>query len=345
MSESRSIFPTLIENDRLKRLLGGDIAAGKLGHAYILEGPAGSGRHTAALAAAAALSCENRNHSEKALPCGECLVCRKIARGVSPDVLFIRRTEGRATIGVDAIRDLREDLYIAPNENEKKVYIIEEAELMTAQAQNALLLSLEEPPRYVTFFLLTESASALLETIRSRAPVLRMQLFDLEQIAELLCKERRYEVLRRTEPEFFANAIAASGGALGTARMLLDRSSGDCADYQSLRTDATVFVSLLFQLSPRESSQMLLSLPKAREDVLTLLRLVMLALRDLCAIKKNADVPLMLYLSREECRAVLAKTSIRRIAAAYSDVLEAYQDIQSNASIQTVCTELLMQKH
>ena len=155
--DNRVIFPQLIGNSRIKNILGGDIARGTMGHAYILVGPAGSGKHTAALSIASALACEYRKDGKNPLPCGKCLACRKIAEGVSPDVSFIRRAEDRATLGVSIIRELREDLYIAPNENEKKVYIIEEADRMTDEAQNALLLSLESPPPYVVFLLLTQN--------------------------------------------------------------------------------------------------------------------------------------------------------------------------------------------
>ena len=345
MPDIRSVFPSLIGNDPLKKILGGDILAGKLGHAYILEGPAGSGRHTAALAASSALSCENRQSSSHSLPCSQCLVCRKIAGGISPDVLFIRRPEDKATISVEQIRSLREDLYIAPNENEKKVYIIEEADKMTVQAQNALLLSLEEPPPYVVFFLLTENAMALLETIRSRAPILRMQLFDAETIVSLLKRDRRYAALALSDPDFFAESVTAGGGALGQTEKLLSRDDPDNADYLQLHSDAARFISLLFTKDPAAASQTLLSLPKSREDVLHLLRLVLLALRDLCVCKKNADVPMMFFLSREECRPVLEKTGLRRLTAAYEALTEAYTDIQNNASVQTVCTALLMQKY
>ena len=138
------------------------------------------------------MACEHRKDGKQSLPCGKCLACRKIAEGVSPDVTFIRRAEDRATLGVSIIRDLREDLYIAPNENEKKVYIIEEADRMTDEAQNALLLSLESPPPYVVFLLLTQNVDSLLETIRSRAPVLRLQTFGADEIHNFLVKDPRF---------------------------------------------------------------------------------------------------------------------------------------------------------
>lgn len=342
---NRCVFPQLVGNVRIKNIVGGDIARGTMGHAYILDGPAGSGKHTAAFSIASALACEHRKDKDHSLPCGTCLACRKIAQGVSPDVSVIRRTEDRATLGVSIIRDLREDLYIAPNENEKKVYIIEEADRMTDEAQNALLLSLESPPPYVVFLLLTENAASLLETIRSRAPILHMQSFGADDIYEYLSKDPRFAALARQDKDFFARAVTASDGAIGRATQLLDRGSAESAEYLSAREDALRIVSIMFSPEYRAIIDLMASLPKAREDVLSLLRLVLMALRDLAAVKKNASVPMMLYLSKEDCKAVSDKVSISRICAAYDEVFLALRDIQSNASVRTVFSSLLMNKH
>lgn len=343
--DDRIVFPQLIGNNHLKKIMGTDIGRGNMGHAYILEGPAGSGKHTAARSIASALACASAKDKAKPLPCGTCLACRKIAGGISPDVFFIRREADRATLGVDAIRKLREDLYIAPNENEKKVYIIEDADTMTVQAQNALLLSLESPPPYVVFLLLTENAAALLETIRSRAPVLRMQWFGADALAEHLKQESRFAALAQREPDFFAQAITAAGGAIGRARQILDRTSEESADYLSMRDDADRLVTLLFFPDYPGAAELLRNLPKDREEVLSLLDMVLLALRDLAAVKKNAAVPMMFYLSKDACRHISDKVSIARICAAQEEILLARSDIQSNASVYTTCTSLLMKKH
>ena len=343
--DNRVIFPQLIGNSRIKNILGGDIARGTMGHAYILVGPAGSGKHTAALSIASALACEYRKGGKNPLPCGKCLACRKIAEGVSPDVSFIRRAEDRATLGVSIIRELREDLYIAPNENEKKVYIIEEADRMTDEAQNALLLSLESPPPYVVFLLLTQNVDSLLETIRSRAPVLKMQTFGADEIYEILVKDPRFAAATKTDRDYFARAVAAADGAIGRAVQILDKKSEEGAEYLSAREDALRTVSLLFFPDYHDAVDLLNSLPKAREDVLSLLRLSLMALRDLAAVKKNASVPLMLYVSAEECRGISDKVSIARISAAYDEVFLALSDIQSNASVRTVFSSLLLNKH
>lgn len=341
----RSIFPDLLGNKVFSSIVGADILTGRVGHAYILEGPAGSGKHTAVRQIAAALSCEARDTASKPLPCGECLACRKIKAGISPDVLYFKRPEDRATIGVDTVRQMKENLWIAPNENEKKIYVIAGADMMTPQAQNALLLSLEEPPPFVVFFLLAENAGALLETIRSRAPVLRMELFDIPTLSAILRKDEKFERISRTDPSYFAEAIAGSGGALGQARLLLDRASEDSSTYLTQRRDALRIVTLLFTNGGSAATEILAALPKAREDIIQLLSLVLLALRDLAAVKKNADVPLRLYVTADECRAVSDKISVSRILAAYNSVMEAWLDILSNASIKPVCTALLMKKH
>lgn len=343
--DNRFVFPQLVGNSRIKNIVGGDIARGTMGHAYILDGPLGSGKHTAALSIASALACEHRSDKSFPLPCGKCPACRKIAAGVSPDVSFIRRPEDRATIGVSVIRELREDLYIAPNENEKKVYIIEEADRMTAEAQNALLLSLESPPPYVVFLLLTQNADSLLETIRSRAPVLRMQAFGADVIYEYLSEDPRFAASVRQDKDAIARAVTAADGAIGRAAQILDRSSEESAEYLATREDALRIVSLLFFPDYREAVQMLSSLPKAREDVVSLLRMVLMSLRDLAAAKKNAAVSLMLFVSHEECRSISDKVSISRICAVYNEVFTALGDVQSNGSVRTVFSSLLLNKH
>ena len=137
----RAVFPALIGNETIKSILAADLAKDTGAHAYILEGPRGSGKHTAALQIAAAVLCENRGDPNRPLPCGSCSACRKILGGFSVDVMTVTNGD-KASLGVDAIRAVKESLYVTPNDGEKKFYLIENAHLMTTQAQNALLLSL-----------------------------------------------------------------------------------------------------------------------------------------------------------------------------------------------------------
>ena len=119
----KPIFTDVVGNDELKERLANDVLSSKLPHAIILEGPRGSGKHTIAKICAAALSCEKATDKTSSLPCGKCISCRKILGNKSPDVIMVSKEE-RATIGVDSIRFLKEDVYVIPNDNEHKVYII-----------------------------------------------------------------------------------------------------------------------------------------------------------------------------------------------------------------------------
>ena len=211
-------FPDLVGNRALAARLDGEIRSGKLSHAYILAGPAGSGKHTLALRIAMALSCENRKIPGVPLPCMTCPSCRKILSGNSPDYIRVAKDKGRATLGVEAIRFLREDVLIAPNDTDTKIYVIEDAETMTPQAQNALLLTLEEPPQYVLFLLLAANTENLLETVRSRAPVLRMEPIPPAEIRA--CLDRAGKTAGIPEAEM-SDILAGADGSIGRALELL----------------------------------------------------------------------------------------------------------------------------
>ncbi len=139
----------------------------RFSHAYMLVGPEGPERDEAARRLAAALLC-----SAPDPPCGQCRDCRKAAMGVHPDLVTVERQTGEKglhrEILVDQIRQMTADAAVAPNEAGRKVYVIAQADRMNAQAQNALLKALEDPPGHACFILCTAAADALLPTVRSR---------------------------------------------------------------------------------------------------------------------------------------------------------------------------------
>ena len=156
----------LAGNARLKSQLSG---ASHLPHAILLGGPRGSGRHTLARLLAQAMVCDRPDIA----PCGQCLNCRRVAEGIHPDVpplsAFVSsKDRDKKDIVVDTIRNLRNDAFIRPNQAKRKVYLIDPAETMNVNAQNALLKVLEDGPEYASFLLIAENPMALLETIRSR---------------------------------------------------------------------------------------------------------------------------------------------------------------------------------
>jgi len=136
----------------------------RLSHAYITSG---------SLAEKIAMAAVCSGHGEK--PCMSCSHCDKTARGIHPDVIYVDRLPDKRDIAVDQIRGLKKDVIVVPCEAEKKVYVINDADLMNRNAQNAFLQILEEPPAHAVFILRTENPAELLETVHSRCVLTRSQ--------------------------------------------------------------------------------------------------------------------------------------------------------------------------
>ena len=187
---------TLAGNPALKAHLSA-VGRDGLAHAYIISGPEGSGRRTLALRLAQAMLCSGAG----AVPCGQCAHCRKVTAGVHPDL--IRVGADGADIRVDAVRAMRTDAYIRPNEGDRKVYLVEGADTMNESAQNALLKLLEEGPAYAAFLLVCRQAGALLPTVRSRC---------VELSLSPLTYEETLGELRRRFPDRSEEALSAAAG-------------------------------------------------------------------------------------------------------------------------------------
>lgn len=182
----------------------------KVSHAYILNGQRGSGKKMLAKLFAMTLQCE----SGKSEPCGECRSCIQANNGNQPDIITVRH-EKPASISVDDVRQqINGDIMIKPYSSPYKIYIVPEADLMTVQAQNAILKTIEEPPEYAVIFLLTENADSLLPTIRSRCVMLK-----LRNIKDKLVK--KYLMEQMQIPDYQAELCAAfAQGNIGRALML-----------------------------------------------------------------------------------------------------------------------------
>lgn len=168
---------TLAGNQRIKDRLSRREWDRGLSHAYIISGPAGSGRHALARRLAAAMLCTGGGER----PCGTCPACLKTEKGIHPDFSVTAGPEAGKPITVDQVRALRSDAYIRPNEGERKVYLLEEADRMNPSAQNAMLKLLEEGPAYAAFLLIAGNAGGLLQTVRSRCEELALTPVEGEE--------------------------------------------------------------------------------------------------------------------------------------------------------------------
>ncbi len=213
-----SEYNKILGHENIISQLKNAIKSDKVSHAYIFNGEDGSGKNMLAKAFAEALLCEKGGIEG----CGECHFCKQLASGNNPD--FIRITHEKPTsIGVEDVREqLVEDIQIKPYNGKYKVYIIDEAEKMTVQAQNAILKTIEEPPAYSVIIFLTNNVDVFLPTIISRCIIFNLRPLRESTIMEYLISEFRI-------PEYEAKICASySQGKLGKAiRLATSEEFGD----------------------------------------------------------------------------------------------------------------------
>jgi len=195
------------------RSLTKQVEANRLSHAYLLAGHLGAGKTTVGRILATLFNCQNR---KGAVVCGKCRPCQLIHGGSSPDVYEI---DAASQGGVDAIRDLKERAYYAPQEFAKKVYLIDEAHMLTKEACNALLKVVEEPPKYAAFIFATTDPAKVLPTIRSRCRTCFFQGVPIADIAG------RLEAIAAVEQ------ITLETSAAAALARLADGSLRDAIDY------------------------------------------------------------------------------------------------------------------
>ena len=337
----KTAMTEIVGNDALKSRLCRDILDGKLPHALILEGARGSGKHTIAKMCAAALACTEKQNDHLPIPCLVCHDCKKILENKSPDVIVIG-TEGKATIGVDAVRFLKEDVHTVPNDLEHKIYIIEDADRMTPQAQNALLLTLEEPPSFVRFFLLCENAEILLETIRSRAPILRTQFLSEEEIDKyVVSHDKRAAQMKLASPKEYALLLKSSRNGIGQAIDLLAPNAlspiwEKRAFTQEIVTSAIYHRDMLPLISRFSSKRDML-----REQLYDILD----ALRDLILLKKSDGITLTFFIDRNEAIDLCDRVSLPFLYNLYEAIQKAIDDSARNANVRLSLMRMFMDAH
>lgn len=282
-------FSDIIGQEQIKEHLHNALETGKISHAYIINGEKSSGKEFIARVFAMALQCEKGGTE----PCQECHSCKQMLTDNQPDVIRVMH-EKPNTISVDDIRaQINGDVAIKPYSSPRKIYIVNEAEKMTVQAQNALLKTLEEPPAYAVILLLTANINALLPTIRSRCVVLNMK-----PVADGLVKKYLMEELH--VPDYKAEVcVAFSRGNIGKAKAL-----ASSEDFETVKAEA---LSLLKYIKDMELNEIIAAIRKITEyklDVGDYLDLIAVWYRDVLLFKATNDGNQLVF--REEIQAIRA---------------------------------------
>ena len=329
-------FSVLFGNENIKKHIVSQLRNGTFPHAYILEGGEGSGKHTLARLIACALACR-ANDADK--PCMHCEACRKICENICPDVTVTGLSGDKKTIGVDAIRAIRESAYIAPSELDCHIYLLEDAQALTVQAQNALLKILEEPPSGVYFLLLCSNSSAMIPTVRSRAPSLKMQYFSEDMLSQYLDRNsKKAAALHRSDSVAYASLLRASDGRIGQALRLLQMSRSDKAG--QLHNAVADFVTPLSRSDRAAYLLSAASIPSKREEAEAFCVQLQQALRDLAAVKRTRHAACMFYLSRAEAEDTAASFPLSALLGMLQTTQRYYEDLFTNVNVQTACMAL-----
>lgn len=305
----------LVGNEQTLSLLCQQAQRGHLGHGYVVHGQPGSGTRTMARYLAQLSLCESHTP-----PCGTCRHCIKMQKNIHPDLQVIAPLEGKSSISVEQMKALRQDLYVAPNEAARKVYIVEDAHKMTLEAQNALLKSLEEPPEYVTMILCTPARDLLLPVILSRTSHIAMAPVPAQQMLEVLhlrCPERSQKELQQ--------AVSLSEGAVGRALYVLRHPEylaavDGCLDWMKALADQNrVGAAAFVQWLEKQKGGM--------EELFPVLRQL---LGDLMRCKQGCSISLVH--KQQEIADLCAEVTLPALMRIYEHVNRAQQRLAGNAN-------------
>ncbi len=280
-------FQDIVGHDQIKEHFQKAIENQKVSHAYILTGEAGMGRKSLAHAFALALLCEKG----KKEPCMQCHACKQVLSGNHPDLIHVTH-EKPNSIGVDDIREqINDTIMVRPYSSYYKIYIVDDAEKMTQQAQNALLKTIEEPPSYAIILLLTTNQEAFLPTILSRCVQLK-----LKPLKDFVVKHYLTEALHVPEAEADVYAAFARGN-LGKAISLVSSEDFKLMHEEVLR--------LLKSIRKMDISELLEYIRKLKEDNLDIyecLDFMQMWYRDVLLYKVTKDMNLLIF--KDEYRSV-----------------------------------------
>ena len=321
-------FQSIIGQEQIKEHLHNALDTGKVSHAYILHGEKSSGKEFIARVFSMALQCEKGGVE----PCNECRSCKQAFSKNQPDIIYVTH-EKPNTISVEDIRSqVNNDVAIKPYSSKYKVYIINEAEKMTVQAQNAILKTLEEPPAYVVILLLVSNLQTLLPTILSRCVTLNMK-----PVSDALV--RRYLMEELKVPDYRADVcVAFARGNIGKAKAL-----ASSEEFDNVKNEA---LALLKHVHDMELQEIILAVKKISEyklEVGDYLDIMSIWYRDVLLFKATADVNHLVF--REEIQAirkVVARSSYEGIETVIKALDKAKKRLEANVNFDLVMELLFL---
>lgn len=307
-------FGDLVGQEPIVRTLKNALSNGNLAHAYLFAGPRGTGKTSTARLLAKTINCSNPVNGE---PCNICQQCREITAGNSFNVIEIDAASNR---GIDSIRDLREKVMMPPSTGKYKVYVLDEAHMLTTEAFNALLKTLEEPPEYAIFVMATTDVHKMLPTVLSRCQRFDFKRITTRQIVQHLnfVAEQEHIHIERSAAELIARAAA---GGMRDALSLLDQATAYAGNEISLAqvqamlgvADPRAIQKLIMHVAELESATILHlihELSEAGADLRQINMQVGEYWRAIMLAKAGADIATILDRTEDETQEIMQMTRL-----------------------------------
>ena len=321
-------FKDIVGNEQIIEHLQNAISMGKVSHAYIINGPQLSGKMMIAEAFARALQCEKEGTDS----CGECKSCHQADDHNHPDIIYVSH-EKPNNISVDDIRtQLNNDIVIKPYSSKYKIYIVDEAEKMNQQAQNALLKTIEEPPAYAVIMLLTTNADSFLQTIRSRCITLNMKSVKDEVIKAYLMNEKHI-------PDYQADICAAfAQGNMGRAIML-----ATSEHFNEIKEEAVQLLKYIDEMELNEIVSAIKEINKYKLEVTDYLDLLTVWYRDVLLYKATKEAGKVVFGDQlTYIKEKASKSSYEGIEIILDSIEKAKTRLKANVNFDLVMELLLL---
>ncbi|MCM1175705.1 MAG: DNA polymerase III subunit delta [Blautia sp.] len=321
-------FTDIIGQEQIKEHLQNAIAMNKVSHAYIINGERSSGKEFVAKVFAAALQCEKGGTE----PCGECHSCIQAKSGNQPDIIFVSHDKPNS-IGVEDIRtQINNDIGIKPYSSPRKVYIMNEGEKMTVQAQNALLKTLEEPPEYAVILILTSNVDSLLPTVLSRCVVLNMKPVPDHKVKKFLMEELEI-------PDYKANiCVAFARGNIGKAKML-----ASSEEFEKVKEEAVTLVKYINDMDISEVVKAIKKISEYQFDVTDYLDILSVWYRDALLFKATKDANSLIFKNElQYIRRVADRSTYEGIETIVKALQQAKRRLEANVNFDLTMELLLL---